>query len=180
VIRRAGANDDLLGVVMFDGVSSNGTFADAVKSLDERHIPIYQIAAPPQSWNANGQTTADLVALRRPGQFVGAVLANGSHVDSLIGGSPIIDFVSQLLIKRSPAGNTQAVYTLANGWINDMYAGLGPANGVYGTYGAPGQSVVLGPTAAVVLGPPPVVVLEKYLDITRTRQPAATSETVAV
>ena len=60
----------LLGVVMYDGVSSNGTFADAVTTLDARGIPVYQIAAPPQPWNANGQTTNDLVALR-PGQFVG-------------------------------------------------------------------------------------------------------------
>jgi hypothetical protein len=151
----------LKGVVMYDGVSSNGTFADALASLDTQGIPVYQIAAPPQSWNANGQTTNDLVALR-PGQFVGDVLANGSHVDSLIGGVPIIDFISQLLIKRSPPGNTQAVYTLATGWINDMYAGRGPANPLYGIYGAPGQYIVMGQTAAVVLGPPPVVNVNEY------------------
>ena len=157
------ADNDLLGVVMYDGVSSNGTFAGALTSLTNRGIPIYQIAAPPQSWNANGQTTNDLVAAQQPGQFVGVVLANGSHVDSLIGGSPIIDFFSQLFIKVSPAGNTQAVYTLANGWINDMYAGLGPTNGVYGTYGDPDQYLVFGPTAGVVLGPAPVVDVNSYL-----------------
>jgi len=156
-------DNDLLGVVMYDGVSSNGTFAGALKSLDVSGIPIYQIAAPPQAWNANGQTTKDLVAAQQPGQFVGVVLANGSHVDSLIGGSPIIDFFSQLFIKRSPAGNTEAVYTLANGWINDMYAGLGPTDGVYGTYGDPDQYLVFGPAAGVVLGPAPVVDVTKYL-----------------
>lgn len=155
-------DDDLLGVVMYDGVSSNGTFAGALKSLDARGIPIYQIAAPPQAWNANGQTTKDLVTLR-PGQFVGVVLANGSHVDSLIGGSPIIDFFSQLFVKRSPAGNTEAVYTLANGWINDMYAGLGPTDGLYGIYGDPDQYLVFGPAAGVVLGPAPVVDVNSYL-----------------
>lgn len=152
----APADDDLLGVVMFDGVSSNGTFANAIASLDARGIPVYQIAAPPQPWNANGQTTTDLVALR-PGQFVGAVLANGSHVDSLIGGAPIIDFFSQHLIKRSPPGNTQAVYTPATGWINDLYAGRGPNDPLFGSYGEPGQYIVLGETAAVVLGPAPAV-----------------------
>ena len=158
----SGANG-LRGVVMYDGVSSNGTFANALASLDRLGVPVYQVAAPPQSWNANGQTTTDLVALR-PGRFVGTVLANGSHVDSLIGGSPLIDFVSQLLIKPSPPGNTQAVYTLANGWINDMYAGLGPADdAAEGTYGAPGQYVVLGQTAGVVLGPLPGVDLNRYL-----------------
>jgi lipocalin/acetyl esterase/lipase len=151
----------LLGVVMFDGVSSNGTFAGALASLDTLGIPVYQIAAPPQPWNADGQTTDELVALR-PGQFVGDVLANGSHVDSLIGGVPIIDFISQLVIKRSPPGNTAAVYTLATGWINDMYAGLGPTNG-NGIYGDPDQFIVMGQTAAVVLGPPPVVDVNKYL-----------------
>jgi len=156
-------DNDLLGVIMYDGVSSNGTFAGALKSLDARGIPIYQIAAPPQPWNANGQTTNDLVAAQQPGQFVGVVLANGSHVDSLIGGSPIIDFFSQLFIKPSPPGNTQAVYTLANGWINDIYAGLGPTDGTYGTYGDPDQYLVLGSTAGVVLGPAPVVDVDRYL-----------------
>jgi len=170
-------DDDLLGVVMYDGVSSNGTFAGALKSLDTRGTPIYQVAAPPQPWNANGRTTKDLVTLR-PGQFVGVVLANGSHVDSLIGGSPIVDFFSQLVIKRSPAGNTQAVYTLANGWINDMYAGLGPTTGTYGTYGDPGQIIDLAPATAVVLGPKPVLVVgdpggntEFLLSRTRTVSP---------
>ena len=158
----APSDNDLLGVVMYDGVSSNGTFAGALAALGALSIPVYQIAAPPQPWNANGQTTADLVALN-PGQFVGVTLANGSHVDSLIGGVPIIDFVSQLVIKRSPPGNTQAVYTLANGWINDMYAGRGPADPVYGIYGAPDQYIVLGQAAGVVLGPPPVVDLNDYL-----------------
>ena len=152
--------NDLLGVVMFDGVSSNGTFADALTKLEG--TPVYQIAAPPQPWNANGQTTDDLVALR-PGQFVGDVLANGSHVDSLIGGNPTIDFFSQLFIRRSPAGNTQAVYTLATGWINDFYAGKGPADPTYGIYGTPDQYLVLGPAAGVVLGPAPVVDLNDYL-----------------
>lgn len=155
-------DNDLLGVVMYDGVSSNGTFAPALASLRAAGIPLYQIAAPPQAWNANGQTTNDLVTLS-PGQFVGAVLANGSHVDSLIGGSPIIDFFSQLFVKRSPPGNTDAVYTFATGWVNDMYAGRGPANPLYGIYGAPDQYIVLGQTAAVVLGPPPVVDVKQYL-----------------
>lgn len=156
----APADNKLLGVVMYDGVSSNGTFAPALQALGD--IPVYQIAAPPQPWNAYGQTTNDLVALR-PGQFVGDVLANGSHVDSLIGGVPIIDAISQLLIRPSPPGNTAAVYTLATGWINDLYAGRGPSDPLYGIYGEPDQYIVMGPTAAVVLGPSPVVDVNQYL-----------------
>ena len=84
------------------------------------------------------------------------VLNNGSHVDSLIGGVPIIDFIAQLFIRRSPPGNTDAVYTLATGWINDMYAGAGPSAPLYGQYGSPGQPIILGPAAAIVLGTPAV------------------------
>lgn len=156
----APADNDLQGVVMFDGVTSTAALRNALTSLG--NIPVYQIAAPPQAWNANGQTTKDLVALR-PGQFVGDTLAGGSHVDSLIGGVPIIDFISQLVIKRSPPGNTDAVYTLSTGWINDMYAGAGPADPKYGIYGEPDQYIVLGPTAAVVLAPAPVVDVNRYL-----------------
>jgi hypothetical protein len=155
-------DDELLGVVMYDGVSSNGTFDAAIASLDKSNTPVYQIAAPPQPWNANGQTTDDLVALR-PGRFVGDVLANGSHVDSLIGGVPLIDVISQLVIRPSPPGNTQAVYTLATGWVNDMYAGRGPNNPLFGTYGTPNDYVVLGQASAVVLGPAPVVDAADYL-----------------
>lgn len=156
------ADNNLLGVVMFDGVSSNGTFAPALASLDRLAIPVYQIAAPPQPWNANGQTTNELVALR-PGQFTGVVLANGSHVDSLIGGVALIDVISQLVIRPSPPGNTAAVYTLADGWINDMYAGNGPADPHYGLYGTPDQSIILGPATAIVLAPAPVVDVNRYL-----------------
>ena len=147
------ATNALKGVVMYDGVSSNGTFAGAVASLNRLNVPLYQIAAPPQAWNANGQTTSDLVALH-PDQFVGDVLANGSHVDSLIGGNPTIDFLSQLLIKPSPPGNTQAVYTLANGWINDFYVGAGPEAPQYGIYGTAGQPIIMGNASAVVLPTP--------------------------
>lgn len=155
----APGDNKLLGVVMYDGVS-NSSLAPALQSLGD--IPVYQIAAPPQPWNANGQTTNDLVA-SRPGQFVGVTLANGSHVDSLIGGVPLIDFVSQLLIRWSPPGNTAAVYTLSTGWMNDLYAGRGPSDPLYGIYGAPDQYIVMGPTAAVVLSPAPVVNVNDYL-----------------
>ena len=154
----AGQNH-LLGVVMYDGVaSSTSTFATALASLDTLHIPVYQIAAPPQIWNAFATTTNELVALR-PNQFDGVVLVGGSHVDSMLGSNPIVDFAAQLVTKFSPPGNTAAVYTLATGWINDFYAGNTPTSPgpKYGIYGSPGQYIKMGQTAAVVLGPPPVV-----------------------
>ncbi|MGB0972697.1 MAG: lipocalin family protein [Mycobacterium sp.] len=154
-------DDSLRGVVMFDGFAFSGTVPDAIARLDTLDIPVYQVAAPPQLWNFFGATTKELVAAR-PDQFVGATLAGGSHVDSLLGGNPIVDFFAQLVTQFSPSGNTEAVHTLATGWINDLYRGLGPTDGD-GIYGAPGQYIVMGDTAAVVLGPPPVVDLNDYL-----------------
>ena len=156
-----GSERRLRGVVMFDGVTRDGVLPSALQSLENPYIPVYQIAAPAQAWNAFGATTAALVAAR-PGEFVGVTLAGGSHVDSLVGGNPIIDFFAQLVTRFSPAGNTAAVYTLAGGWINDLYQGLGPTDGT-GIYGAPDQYIVLGDAAAVVLAPAPLVDLDRYL-----------------
>ncbi len=151
----------LRGVVMFDGFSFTGVVPEALQRLADPYIPVYQIAAPPQLGNLFGATTKELVAAR-PGEFVGVTLARGSHVDSLIGGNPVVDFFSQLVTRFSPPGNTAAVYTLSTGWINDLYQGLGPTDGT-GIYGAPDQYIVMGDTAAVVLSPPPVVDLDSYL-----------------
>lgn len=145
----------LLGVLMYDGVNMNDTLPQAISSLNTRDVPVYQIAAPAQPWNANGVTTDELVALR-PAVFDGVKLVNGSHVDSMLGSNPLVDFAAQLVTRWSAPGNTQATYTLSTGWINDFYAGAGPDAPVYGLYGSAGQSIVLGDAAAVVLAGPAV------------------------
>ena len=50
------------------------------------------------------------------------------------------------------------MYTLSTGWINDMFAGAGPTDPMYGVYGptggyvAPGgQEIILGPATGIVL-----------------------------
>lgn len=148
-----GDTNHLLGVVMYDGVNMNGTLPQAIASLDTRDIPVYQIAAPAQMWNTFGTTTDQLLALR-PNQFDGVVLVNGSHVDSMLGGNPLVDFFAQLVTQRSPAGNTAATYTLSTGWINDFYAGAGPSAPQFGLYGTAGQPIIMGNAAAVVLPTP--------------------------
>lgn len=155
------AAGDLRGVVMFDGVARSGRFPAALQSLEDPFVPVYQVAAPPSPWNDSGTTTKELVAAR-PGQFVGVTLARGSHADAVIGGDPILDFLAQLVTGFSPPGNTAAATTLAIGWINDLYRGLGPVDGT-GIYGAPGDYIVLGEAAAVVLDTPPIVDLDRYL-----------------
>lgn len=150
------ADDALLGVIMFDGVDSNGTFTDAVAKLSSQDIPIYQIAAPAQMWNQEGFTTDELtaeLAELKPGQFTGVMLQNGSHFDAMLGSNAVADLVFQLLSQFSPPGNTAASQTLAIGWINDLYAGKGPADPGYGIYGDPGDQISLGDATAVVLSP---------------------------
>ena len=150
-----GQDADLLGVVMFDGVSNgtfDGTFNDQIAELDGADIPIpvYQIAAPAQAWNNFGATTNQLLDAR-PGVFSGAVLVGGSHVDSMLGVNPVIDFVLQLVTGFSPAGSTAAVYNLSNGWINDLYVGATPQEPQYGLYSAANEQIISGGTAAVSL-----------------------------
>lgn len=145
------AANNLEGVVMFDGVANNSAvFAASIAELQTLHIPDYVVAAPPQTWNAFGGTTNELVSLY-PGQFVGVELLNGSHVDSMMGRNPVTDFILQLVTGFSPPGNTAAVYTLSTGWINDMFTGHGPANPMYGLYGMGGQQITLGPATGIVL-----------------------------
>ncbi|KAA1252129.1 PE family protein [Mycobacterium simiae] len=153
------ATNHLKGVVMFDGVANNaGVFGAAIGNLQAANVPVYTVAAPPQPWNAFGATTNQLVSLY-PNQFVGAEIVNGSHVDSMLGLNPITDLILQLVTGFSPPGATSAVYTLSSGWINDIWAGFGPTNPMYGIYGptgagyvAPGgQAIFLGPTAGIIL-----------------------------
>lgn len=152
------ATNHLKGVVMFDGVASNATaFGGAIANLQAANVPVYTVAAPPQAWNAFGETTNQLVSLY-PGQFVGAEIVNGSHVDSMLGRGPVIDFALQLITKFSPPGATSAVYTLSSGWINDIWGGFSPTNPMYGIYGPTGgyvspggQAIFLGPTAGIIL-----------------------------
>jgi hypothetical protein len=120
----------LRGVLMFDGVTSDSVLGTVVPKLNALGIPIYQIAGRNQIWNAFGQGT-DALLKANPGRFDGVVLVGGSHVDSMLGSNPVIDFFAQLITKFSPPGNTNAVYVFADGWINDMYAGNAPIGPLY-------------------------------------------------
>ncbi len=131
-------------------------------ALQQADIPIYQIAAPAQAWNAYGATSNALLtalgdASTTGGTFAGVVLAGGSHVDSMLGVNPIFDAVLQLVTGRVPAGNTAAVYTLSTGWINDMYSRRhARSTAKYGFYAGANQAIIMGPTAALAL-PSPVL-----------------------
>jgi lipocalin len=159
------ASSNLAGVIMYDGVSGggfdgSGSFAAHVAALDSRSIPIYQLAAPAQLWNAYGATTSALLAVA-PGRFRGVAIVGGSHVDALVGSSVTQDIVymepislSQRLTTRSAVGNAVAARMLSAGWINDLYAGATPNAPVFGSYAPANQPLLLGEAAATALPSP--------------------------
>lgn len=141
-----GAAQHLAGVVMLDGVALNEALPDALAKLGD--IPVYQIAAPSQLWNAFDRGTDQLLAAR-PDRFNGVVLVGGSHADAMLGVNPLFDIAVQLVTQISPPGHTQAVGTVAAGWINDFYTGE-----QLGLYGTPGQELVVDHVTVSVLGAP--------------------------
>ncbi|MEI6240493.1 MAG: lipocalin family protein [Planctomycetia bacterium] len=152
------ASVSLAGVVMYDGVSGGAfdgsdSFATQVAALDSRSIPVYQLAAPAQLWNAYGATTNALLAVD-PGRFRGVVLTGGSHVDAIVGSSVADDIVTQRVTTRSLPGNAAAARFLTAGWINDMYSGGTPNAPRYGAYAAANLPIVLGDTVATALPSP--------------------------
>ena len=152
------ASADLVGVIMYDGVSQgafdgSGSFGAQVAELDSHDVPVYQLAAPAQLWNAYGATTSALLATD-PGRFRGVVLTGGSHVDAMVGSSPADEIVTQRVTTESLPGNAAATRTLAAGWINDLYVGATPEAPQYGLYAAENHPILLGTAAATPLPSP--------------------------
>lgn len=116
-----GSDDRLAGVVMLDGVGLDDTMAASLDKVPDG-IPIYQLAAPKYFWNQFGVGT-DALHEARPDQFIGVTLVGGSHVDSMRGGNPLIQFSQQLVSGFSKPQNVAAAQILMVGWINDMFAG---------------------------------------------------------
>ncbi|MGV0603994.1 alpha/beta hydrolase [Mycolicibacterium sp. XJ1904] len=123
--------DRLAGVVLLDGVAL-GDPARMTESLRKvpHDIPIYQLAAPVYMWNNFG-AGLDATLAARPGQFVGVTLVNGSHVDAMRGGNPLIQFAQELVAGFSRPENSAAAQMLMVGWVNDMFDPAGDKEGVY-------------------------------------------------
>jgi acetyl esterase/lipase len=133
-----GSVDRLAGVVMLDGVGLDDTMASSIDDVPD-DIPIYQLASPKYFWNQFGVGTTALLAAR-PGQFIGVTLVGGSHVDSMRGGNPLIQFSQQLVTGFSKPQNVAAAQILMVGWVNDMFAPNDPPHGIYV---APGGQVAI-------------------------------------
>jgi pimeloyl-ACP methyl ester carboxylesterase/outer membrane biosynthesis protein TonB len=121
-------SDRLAGVVMLDGVGLDDSMAASLDKVPDG-IPIYQLAAPKYFWNQFGVGT-DALLQARPHQFIGVTLVGGSHVDSMRGGNPLIQFSQQLASGFSKPQNVAAAQIVMVGWINDMFAG-NDDDGVY-------------------------------------------------
>jgi hypothetical protein len=115
-----GSIDRLAGVIMLDGVPLDELAAENLGLVPDE-IPIYQLAAPKYFWNQFGIGTEALLAAR-PNQFIGVTLVGGSHVDSMRGGNPLIQFSQQLVSGFSKPENVDAARILMIGWTEDMFA----------------------------------------------------------
>jgi pimeloyl-ACP methyl ester carboxylesterase len=131
--------DRLAGVVLLDGVGLDGTIAASLKKVPVG-IPIYQLASPKYFWNQFGVGTHALLEAR-PNEFIGVTLVGGSHVDSMRGGNPLIQFSQQLVSGFSKPQNVAAAQILMVGWVNDMFAD--PQDDRVGIYLDPGEVLVL-------------------------------------
>ena len=117
-----GTSDRLKGVILLDGVGLNGEMANDIRNVPD-DIPIYQLAAPRYFWNQFGVGTQALIEARPDAAFYGVTLVDGSHVDTMRGGNPLIQFSQQLVSGFSKPANVAAARTLMVGWTNDMFTG---------------------------------------------------------
>ncbi|CRZ16759.1 hypothetical protein [Mycolicibacterium neworleansense] len=173
VARRADGQDapnDLAGVVLLDGVPPSGTLPNAMDRLAQLeasngndpadYVPVYEIGAPSNAFNSVSTVNDDLSAAR-PGKFNGVVVDGGVHMDSMLGGNPLIQAAAYLVAGVPQPQNPPAVQWLMAGWINDMFEGnIDPATGrclsdCHGTYGDAGEAVDIdgdrGDATAVVI-----------------------------
>lgn len=121
------AADDLVGVILLDGVPMGNTLPDALAELDAKealtgYVPVREIGAPLNPWNSLSSVNEQLTAAR-PDHFNGVVLDGGVHSDSMSGGNPLIQLALYLVAGFPEPQNPPAVETLSAQWLNDWFAG---------------------------------------------------------
>ncbi len=155
------AADDLVGVILLDGVPNGDTLPTALGKLDAyatskggHYIPVREIGAPRNLFNSTSTVNDDLAAAR-PNRFNGVVLDGGVHMDSMQGGNPLIQFVAYLVAGIPQPQNPPAVDTLSATWLTQWFNGdTGIGDGL-----VPGSTIEI-PTArgtarGVVIGQAP-------------------------
>lgn len=150
----------LAGVVLLDAAPQGSVLSDALIKLDGigTYVPVLELGAPKDVRRVDAALNE-----HRPGKFNGIVLDNGKHLDSMDGGTWLIQFISHLYQGFPTAQNQAAAQILIGGWVNDILDGridplTGRCSGVEcaGIYGDPGQTLELptpaGPTRGQVIG----------------------------
>lgn len=161
-IAASGAENHLAGVILLDAAPPGTTLPDALDKLAglDTFTPVLELGAP----KATPSRVDTALNADRPGNFNGVILANGMHLDSMQGGSWLIQLAAHIMYGApSTPQNHAAAQTLMAGWANDMFAGkIDPATGTCqgagcaGLYGPLGQSIEIptpaGPATGAVIG----------------------------
>jgi hypothetical protein len=179
------AADDLVGVILLDGVPIGDTLPNALANLDTyeatggHYIPIREIGAPWNLFNSLSNVN-DALSAARPDRFNGVVLAGGVHMDSMRGGNPLIQFTAYVVAGFPQPQNPPAVEELAIAWLTDWFNG---DTGI-GDDLVPGTTLLIptpqGTAHGVVIGTAPAAALAKSLQGPVTLEPSAPSTIPAV
>ena len=161
-VAAGGVANQLAGVVLLDAAPQGSVLSDALVKLDGvgTYIPVFELGAPKEFRRVDADLTE-----HRPGKFNGLVLENGKHLDSMDGGTWLIQFVSHVYQGFPTAQNQAAAQVIIGGWVGDILDGrIDPLTGrcdgdeCAGIYGDLGQTVDLdtpaGPTRGAVIGVP--------------------------
>lgn len=161
-VAAGGVANQLAGVVLLDAAPQGSVLSDALVKLDGvgTYIPVFELGAPKEFRRVDADLTE-----HRPGKFNGLVLENGKHLDSMDGGTWLIQFVSHVYQGFPTAQNQAAAQVIIGGWVGDILDGrIDPLTGrcegdeCAGVYGDLGQTVDLdtpaGPTRGAVIGVP--------------------------
>ncbi|WP_146202599.1 alpha/beta hydrolase [Branchiibius hedensis] len=124
----------LTGLVLEDPVASpaGSNLATGLSALAPTGVPVYALASPKNSCNADQSGTQQLIT-SLPGRFHGAQISTGVHQD-IYGSDNTALF--NLVCGTPKAGNTNAVRTLTTGWLTGFADGTGdpayfPGGSVY-------------------------------------------------
>lgn len=157
-----GAAADLVGVILLDGVPTGDQLPGALVKLKAyeaktgRFIPVREIGAPSNNWNAFSNVN-EALSTARPDRYVGVVLDGGVHADSMQGGNPLIQFALYVAAGFPQKQNPPAVQELSVTWLDQWFTGR---TGI-GDNLVPGSTITIdtpeGPASAVVIGNPPAV-----------------------
>jgi hypothetical protein len=157
-----GAADDLVGVILLDGVPTGDQLPNALTKLAAyqtktgRYIPVREIGAPLNLWNSPSNVNQSL-SQARPNHFNGVILTGGVHMDSMQGHNPLIQFFAYVAAGFPQKQNPPAVQELMVDWFDDWFDGHPFVDDNL----APGSTITIdtpkGPATGTVIGTPVAV-----------------------